>query len=305
MRRRGIVTVPCLFFIVILWVATTRHRMPRSEFTAFSPNPTLQREVEAVPREILKEPPARTPSIINTPWYNLDNSVMTSYFLDHLWYMMNSTRSRWTSGFLSAYDSVDISQCRYTNPECGLYLHFPQHDLPYRKCCVEHWRLMETTRYVTERLETANVTYFLSTGTALGVYRHGGVMVPWDTDVDIAVKPEAAALLKGIFSKEPVEHFYEKDSMGKGMVWVHFSKDGVPQGGPHVEVFHEAVYTKHAQYLPLQRCKFYNLSVWCPNVAMLDVWFKSGWRTYNSDHYHSDKKCLRYRLGEIVRRKSC
>eukprot|EP00759_Apiculatamorpha_spiralis_P055113 PhF_6_TR7279/c0_g1_i3/m.10870 len=303
--RRTLLTLPTCFvvFLMILWIVWSHHNAPTR-------STSIQQQRRGSP--IL--PPPTTVSTTNPSslYYTFNESIMTPYFLEHLWYMMNATRTRWEHGFWSAYDSLDISNCAWQTPECQIYLEFKNVDnaRPYRKCCVEHLRLMETTEYVVKKLEENNVTYFLSTGSALGVFRHHNTMIPWDTDVDIAIKPESASLLKRIFvdgdgGSTPPPHKAHKDPLGKGMWWVHYSKDGIPDGGPHVEIFYEAKYTKHPEYLPLQRCTFYNLTVWCPNKAMLGVWFKGGWERYNSDHYHSDTKCLRYRLGEIVRLKSC
>lgn len=177
-----------------------------------------------------------------------------------------------------------------------------------RKCCHEHRALRDTAWWVMRMLEKSNITYFLSTGTALGAVRHHGVIIPWDTDVDMAIFPEDAPRVKALFQAHEHEHFFHKDKLGKKMFWIHASKNGRPADGPHVEIFYEADYTKHREaLLPLQRCSFYGRPAWCPNEKMFNVWFPSGWSSYGGAHYHDDGRCTVYLAcsGKRVEKQKC
>ena len=176
---------------------------------------------------------------------------------------------------------------------------------PYRKCCVEHRILRDTAFDVLKELEGANVSYFLSTGTALGSIRHSGTIIPWDTDVDIAIYPQDSTIVKEIFKKQS-KHFFHKDSNSKPMYWIHASKNGRPRGGPHIEIFYDKVYTEYPEsLLPLQPCKLYGRTVTCPNIKMFDVWFKSGWRRYGSGHYHGKTRCTFHERGQLIEKENC
>jgi hypothetical protein len=179
--------------------------------------------------------------------------------------------------------------------------------LALRKCCHEHSALKETALWVMEKLEEHEIRYFLSTGSALGAIRHNGVIIPWDTDVDLAIFPEDADKVKQIFTSFKHEHYFHPDPNGKPMYWIHHSKNGKPVDGPHVEIFFEADYTKHTEsLLPLQRCDFYGKNnAWCPNVKMFEIWFGKNWKCYGGGHYHNDGRCTVYHLGKKIEKRSC
>jgi hypothetical protein len=207
-------------------------------------------------------------------------------------------------------------RCLHETPECGLWACLPRAtaNATLEKCCMEHQLLRDTALWVIKQLEANNIRYFLSTGTALGAIRHGGTIIPWDTDVDIVVWPEDEKRVEQVFARlssdatpSAERHHFHRDNLGKGMFWVHASPDGLPVDGPHVEIFVEPVYTvKHeAELLPLERCDFYGTSVWCPNRKMFNVWFPSGWGTYSGAHYHNDGRCTMYIKGRRVNKKKC
>ena len=50
--------------------------------------------------------------------------------------------------------------------------------------------MKEVLMWTVGKLQQHKLPYFLSTGTALGVFRHNGTIIPWDTDVDIAMDPK-------------------------------------------------------------------------------------------------------------------
>lgn len=241
------------------------------------------------------------------PHYDLP-ALRKSDFGSHVDYLCGSINKTWKANRWNKYDKADISSCSTATPECQLWLEFCNETIakrPHRKCCVEHRKLRETGHYVMKLLETAGIQYFLSTGTAIGAYRHHGTIIPWDTDVDIAIFPKDAERAKSLF-KGRTEHFYEVDKLGKGMFWVHASPNGKPKGGPHVEVFHEPTYTSNlTALLPLQNCSWYGYMAKCPNQAALDLWFPSGWRQYAGSHYHNDGRCTIYKEGKRIEVEKC
>eukprot|EP00758_Cryptobia_borreli_P010582 Tbor_TRINITY_DN5580_c0_g1::TRINITY_DN5580_c0_g1_i8::g.13389::m.13389 len=179
---------------------------------------------------------------------------------------------------------------------------------PYRKCCVEHQQLRDTTWYVLDRLDANQIDYFFLTGSALGAIRHNGTIIPWDTDVDIGIFPDDARKIEEIFGKDSnlvdgAPHFFERDHQGKAMYWIHASKDGFPHNGPHVEIFYQKRYSKNLkELLPFENCNFYGRIVNCPNRKMLKKWFPTGWWKYSGGHYEGKGRCSYYFKGKKRRR---
>eukprot|EP00758_Cryptobia_borreli_P010583 Tbor_TRINITY_DN5580_c0_g1::TRINITY_DN5580_c0_g1_i9::g.13390::m.13390 len=184
---------------------------------------------------------------------------------------------------------------------------------PYRKCCVEHQQLRDTTWYVLDRLDANQIDYFFLTGSALGAIRHNGTIIPWDTDVDIGIFPDDATKIEKIFGKDPNlvdgdPHFFEKDLFDREMYWIHASKDGIPKTGPHVEVWYGEVYTSkdYLKYvLPFEKCNFYGRIVNCPNRKMFAKWYPTGWWKYSGGHFQEMGKCLIYHKGERLMESKC
>jgi hypothetical protein len=240
---------------------------------------------------------------VESPYFSFEESTMPKSFLEHLQYQSRSINRNWKKNGWVKFMQMDISSCLLETPECEMHRHiFPEKDSinekPFRKCCVEHKMLREVTLWVIEKFEANNIEYFLSTGTALGARRHNGTMVPWDTDVDLAVHPKYERQIETLL-KDNQERFFHMDTLGKKMFWIHYSANGKPSGGPHVEVFFEPDYTKHPESLyPLEKCLFYNRSVACPNLKMFDVWYPTGWKTYGGDHYHDDCRTTIYDKGK-------
>jgi hypothetical protein len=238
-----------------------------------------------------------------TPHFSFDRRTMSDSFLEHLQYQSRSINRNWKKNRWGKFGKEDISNCTRELPECEIHRFiFPPEDpineKPYRKCCVEHRLLRDVTLWVIGKLEGNNIEYFLSTGTALGARRHNGTMVPWDTDIDLAVNPQYEMQIEQLF-KGNREHFFHRDTLGKKMFWIHHSATGKPAGGPHVEIFFEPDYTKHPESLyPLERCLFYNRSVLCPNLKMFNVWYPTGWLQYGGDHYHDDCRTTVYDKGK-------
>ena len=253
----------------------------------------------------------RPPLDRSTSHYNFSAEVMPDEFLDHLQHLTKRIDRNWRSKGWRSFDKVNISTCAALTPECQLFREVlsPQEsalgEKAYRKCCVEHKRLASVAHWTIEKLEEAGIPYFLSTGTALGARRHGGTIIPWDTDVDLAIFPNGTELLKQTFQKNKL-HYFHKDINDKPMYWIHHSANGKPAGGPHVEIFADPVYTKYpTKLLPLETCYFYGHRVKCPGQGMFSVWFPSGWQSYGGGHYHGDHRCTIYKKGKRIETEKC
>lgn len=255
----------------------------------------------------------RPPASLSTLHYNFSAEVMPDEFLGHLQHMVRKISKKWkSSGWERRYGSVNIDACDNETPECSMFRAVTGpadgpdvHKHAYTKCCVEHRLLRDVAVWTLTKLNEANVTYFLSTGTALGAIRHHGVIIPWDTDVDIAIFPRDKQKVEAIF-KNNGEHHFHKDTLGKPMFWVHHSKTGKPPDGPHVEIFYDAVYTSYpSKLLPLEPCNMYGRVVKCPNRNMFSVWFPSGWGVYGGGHYHGPNRCTVYRNGKRYEQDKC
>lgn len=228
----------------------------------------------------------------SNPHFSLTEPVMPPDFLAFQRNKVRKIEKNWRQ-WGKKYDEADVQDCENTTPEC-VYFACLNSTRAFRKCCIEHGLLAATGKWVTEQLSSHGIRYFLSTGSALGVFRHHGTIIPWDTDVDMAIYPEDRVRVYKLFSSQ-TEHFFHEDQLGKGMFWIHASKDGRPRDGPHVEIFYESDYTRRRDLLePLTPCFWYGANVSCPNKAILNHWFSSGWEHYTGCHYHHDGRSTIY-----------
>lgn len=244
-----------------------------------------------------------------SPHFSLQPAIMPPAFKADMESKIRKIRARWgRNPSWRAYTKADVDDCDTATPECAFYkcLAFDDGDTrPYRKCCVEHKKLRDTGIWVMRQLEEHNITYFLSTGTALGAVRHAGAIIPWDTDVDIAVLPKDTEAVRRLFTSLKHEHHFHPDTLGKKMFWIHASRNGRPRDGPHVEIFYDPVYSsKPAKLFPLQRCSFYNASAWCPGTDMFTAWF-GNWHVYGGCHYHDDGRVTMYENGKRIDKTKC
>eukprot|EP01013_Petalomonas_cantuscygni_P034213 TRINITY_DN616_c0_g1_i1.p1 TRINITY_DN616_c0_g1~~TRINITY_DN616_c0_g1_i1.p1 ORF type:complete len:550 (-),score=79.69 TRINITY_DN616_c0_g1_i1:68-1717(-) len=197
------------------------------------------------------------------------------------------------------YPSLDISLCPILTPECAVWAHPEVNvtgnttDLPYRKCCIEHRRLLETTRYVVGKLVGAGIEHWIAQGTLLGAVRNRGRYIMWDTDVDIYVRGEdeqrVVDLFSGPFSE--TQHDFEKDHVKNRMQYMIFAGRKRSVWTSHVEIWLWRNNTRNPhleQYdsyiFPLQQCPFgfYDLPVQCPADPewLLRKWFGEKWREH-------------------------
>eukprot|EP00906_Rhabdomonas_costata_P009920 RCo013971 len=198
------------------------------------------------------------------------------------------------------YDLVDISDCDEVVPECLLWKHpwinttaHPT-DRTYRKCCVEHRRLLETLRYTLKRMEEVGIRPWLGMGTLLASVRHRGVFIGWDTDVDLYISPADVGRFKEAFrNTHTTPHWFAIDPQTdygvqhRDMFYIYYTRKRT-KGGSHVEVWvwnsrRINISALDPLMFPLQRCELYDLTnVWCPHkpLEMLRQWYGSSWWKY-------------------------
>lgn len=66
-------------------------------------------------------------------------------------------------------------------------------------------RIYSLGRMISRLFTKANLTFWTSSGTTLGIVRHKG-LIPWDDDLDICIKEQDEPLLENIGGKMEAEH---------------------------------------------------------------------------------------------------
>lgn len=209
----------------------------------------------------------------------------------------------------------NINDCPVTTPECLVFF-TPEwnerpHLMAWRKCCVEHRRLLHLAHWFADFAEGLTeaeypgsfaaftryaARYYVSDGALLGIVRDGGVLNACDTDVDMYA-PQGSG--KHLFQALKHELSLTRPSF-VGAVTIgggeanriavtasapprHTSGVGVVADS-HMEVFFENRppdwAAPSAQVEPMRRCWFYGRKMWIPGPA--EKWltrvFKASWR---------------------------
>eukprot|EP00668_Euglena_longa_P045959 GGOE01061642.1.p1 GENE.GGOE01061642.1~~GGOE01061642.1.p1 ORF type:complete len:367 (+),score=102.75 GGOE01061642.1:32-1132(+) len=211
-------------------------------------------------------------------------------------YMPNGTS--WIESW-NNYHTVDISDCDEITPECLIWKHPSINtsqtptDRTYRKCCIEHHRLLETLRYTLEVMTSVGIRPWLGMGSLLASVRHNGVFIGWDTDVDIYIREEDVPKLKAAFKNtHTTKHWFAIDpqtDMGmqkRDMFYIYYTRKRT-KGGSHVEVWvwntrRMDVHKYDPLVFPLVPCQLYDLDVYCPkeSAKMLEIWYSKSWWKY-------------------------
>ncbi len=114
---------------------------------------------------------------------------------------------------------------------------------------------LEVLLTVGKVLKENNITYFADWGTLLGVVRHGG-FIPWDDDLDIAIKrPDYDRiydiLLKGLPKSYVISDFHNnKESFDNPIISI-MNIHGVSTEPAHLEMFHGLPYAASIDIFPL------------------------------------------------------
>eukprot|EP01012_Entosiphon_sulcatum_P008785 TRINITY_DN14828_c0_g1_i1.p2 TRINITY_DN14828_c0_g1~~TRINITY_DN14828_c0_g1_i1.p2 ORF type:complete len:252 (-),score=51.78 TRINITY_DN14828_c0_g1_i1:59-814(-) len=197
------------------------------------------------------------------------------------------------------YHLVDISDCDELTPECLIWKHpsvnTSEHptDRTYRKCCIEHRRLLETLTDVLARMEEVGIQAWLGMGSLLAAHRHSGAFIGWDTDVDLYIREEDEDRFKQAFrNTRTSKHWFALDpqtdqgSQKRDMYYVYYTRKRT-KGGSHVEVW---VWNNRKMdvgklkdlVFPLKPCQLYDLNAYCPKETerMLLLWYGSSWWRY-------------------------
>jgi hypothetical protein len=161
-------------------------------------------------------------------------------------YMPNGTS--WIDSW-NNYHTVDISDCDEITPECLIWKHPSINtsqnptDRTYRKCCIEHHRLLETLRDVLDTMAQHDIRPWLGMGTLMASIRHNGAFIGWDTDVDLYIHESDVEKLKVAFkNSRTTKHWFAIDpqtDMGvqkRDMFYIYFTRKRT-KGASHVEVW--------------------------------------------------------------------
>jgi len=139
-----------------------------------------------------------TPETIHAYYANLTlDDTLASQLRRYAARVEERRRSGDTKRLWDPYDSVNIESCLTSAPECSFFLWqdkallmmgdpSSRFQFLYRKCCIEHHRLQVAVRCAIEIMSRCKeLVWWAGFGTLLAMMREPGVMIPWDTDVDL------------------------------------------------------------------------------------------------------------------------
>ena len=150
------------------------------------------------------------------------------------------------------------------------------------KCCATN--LVDLLFFVDKVFRENNIEYFMVYGTYLGAVRHKG-LIPWDTDVDLAIKKEDFNKIIKILNKETKElPYYITNGGNENYIRLFFSK----KNDSHIDFFitqqnTETLYLPESNNIievplkdiyPLREYEFYNKKIMGPNTnEMLYIYY--------------------------------
>ena len=141
-------------------------------------------------------------------------------------------------------------------------------------------KLYEMFKHLVFVLDKYAVEWVATDGTLLGAIRNGG-FIPWDDDIDIAIKKTSYSLLKHIEYILTQAYKYELVSVGK---------------------YCKLKYDIGDELKPIRKCKFYDIDINIPNKAeeYLDR-ILPGWSSTAVIYNHKVKKKISLKLTDELR----
>ena len=137
-------------------------------------------------------------------------------------------------------------------------------------CCSTHLYII--LKEIVTLLEEANIEYFAVYGTFLGIIRHGG-LIPWDTDIDIAVFYDDKEKIIQLLNRG-LRHLFFISQDNKHLVRINYSHSNKV----HADVYfwgknkNEAIDYLYNQNIPFNKLyplvkrKFYDLDIFTPQT---------------------------------------
>ena len=166
-------------------------------------------------------------------------------------------------------------------------------------CCNRH--LYEILKALVTKLESENIDYYIFYGTLLGLVRHQGGFIPWDTDVDLCImekdRDKVQTLIRA--NKDWYHHF---ESVNENWDMLHYSVTNKV----HADIYYmsiddgyiylkgyESIQYRHDSIFPTQLVQLYNLEVRAP----ADL-------TSIKEKYGQDFSTVAYRQYALFQRKT-
>jgi len=144
-----------------------------------------------------------TPEIVTAYYANLTvDDTLAAQLRQYASRVEARRKSGDTKRLWDQYESISIALCQSSAPECSFFLRQDArlgapsafHFL-YRKCCIEHNRLQVALSCAVQVLSRCKqLLWWAGFGTLLAVMREPGVVIPWDTDIDLFVEQSQPGL---------------------------------------------------------------------------------------------------------------
>lgn len=149
-------------------------------------------------------------------------------------------------------------------------------------CCASH--LAQLLFFVDKVFRENDIEYFMVYGTFLGAVRHKGI-IPWDTDIDLAIKKENFNQIVKVLKRETNELSYEvSKGPNENFIRLFYSK----KNNTHIDFFiteqdsdtlylpecNEIIKVPLKDIYPLREYEFYDKKIFGPNTnKMLFIYY--------------------------------
>jgi hypothetical protein len=119
------------------------------------------------------------------------------------------------------YLSPKTPYCHIIVPECLIFID-PVVGIDavhsYKKCCIEHERLMNVWIYTNQAIEDNKLPYYYKPGNIIGAFRHGTI-VPWDSDADLVLFDSKSTETLMHHLNKRMQHFLQYKMMVQTQRW--------------------------------------------------------------------------------------